>query len=258
MNVKKVFPVTILACVFLASCSSRDDTAKAHLARAENLLRASMVREARREIDSLIHRLPTSYSVRSTATSLYLKYELWSDAARQIEQILDLSAKGKLDKKLSREELAHWRLTLGLAWQNAREVERAERAFESALRAAPQSAQLMNALAYFYAEEGIKLNKALALARRAVKLAPSNGAIVDTLGWVEYKLGRYKSAARTLVKAVRLMPDDATLRYHLAAAYSKLGLIEEARIELNKALLLDPNHRESRTLLRSLQIQLRK
>ena len=48
------------------------------------------------------------------------------------------------------------------------------------------------------------------------------------------------------------MPDDATLRYHLGAAYARLGRRVEARIELGKALVLDRNMREAARLLRTL------
>ncbi|MCX8053752.1 MAG: tetratricopeptide repeat protein, partial [Armatimonadetes bacterium] len=126
----------------------------------------------------------------------------------------------------------------------------AERAYRAALTTAPNSAALMNNLAYFYAEEGIKLDEALLLAERAVRLLPNDANIVDTLGWAQYKKKRYSDAARTLERAVRLKPDDPTLRYHLGATYFKLGKLWNSRIELEKALLLDREMLEAKKLLR--------
>ncbi|MDH7600893.1 MAG: tetratricopeptide repeat protein [Armatimonadota bacterium] len=248
-----LFPVVAAAFSMLVGCSGFDREVSARLHKVDFLLSRSRVAEARREVQSLISRCPDRYDIRASIVSVYFRHRQWSDAAAQIEEILSLGLAGKLDRALHRDELASWYMSLGFALQNAREIERAEQAYKKALALLPENAHVMNTLAYFYAEEGLKLRDALNLARRAAARAPDNGAIIDTLGWVEYKLGRYRSAARTLARAVKLMPDDATLRYHLGAAYLQLGRVQEARIELSKALLLEPGHREADFLLRSIQ-----
>lgn len=253
MKFRIAFFFLFSSCLVLAGCSGLDRADEAQLQKADILLGQSRVVEARREIQALISRYPARYGIRSSVVSLYFKHKLWSDAAAQIEQLLALNSTAKLDKTLSSEELASWYLSLGYALQNARDVGGAEQAYRRALKISPENPHTMNALAYFYAEEGIKLREALNLARCAVARAPTNAAIVDTLGWVEYKLGRFKSAARTLARAVRLMPDDATLRYHLGAAYWRLGRIQEAWIELNKALVIVPGCREAKKLLQYVQ-----
>ncbi|MGQ9454515.1 MAG: tetratricopeptide repeat protein [Armatimonadota bacterium] len=222
------------------------------MTRLEKLSNKLKAQQVRQEIERITQRYPGNYLVYRNSISLLMKRGYWSDSAQIIEALIRTSRTGKLDRHLSREELASWYFTFGIICQKIREMGKAQRAYENALRLVPDNPHLMNALAYFYAEQGIALQKALKLARRAVELAPRSAEIVDTLGWVEYKLGRYQSAVRILQRAVRLMPDDATLRYHLGAAYAKVGQIDRARIELRKALILEPGNSDSLTLLNHL------
>jgi len=248
-------PAALFAAVvifLLAGCSSHDRPIEARLDRAERLLSHRRAAQARAEIEATIREKPSRSDTYRTAIGLYLKHERRPEAASVIERFVDLARAKKLDEKLSREDLARLHTVLGEIYQKNHLLLQAEDAYRAALALSPDSAQLLNALAYFYAEEGVKLDEGLDLARRAVALAPNDGMIVDTLGWAEYKLGRYDAAVETLRRAVRLMPDDATLRCHLGAAYARLGRSAEARIELGKALLLDRNTREAARLIKTL------
>jgi Flp pilus assembly protein TadD len=69
---------------------------------------------------------------------------------------------------------------------------------------------------------------------------------------VLYKLGRYEEALRELRIAVQTAPDTADLRYHLAAVYAKLGKKDDALVELEKALALQPGHEASLKLRKEL------
>jgi tetratricopeptide (TPR) repeat protein len=110
---------------------------------------------------------------------------------------------------------------------------------EAALRLRPDDLVTANNLAYRYAETGSHLEKAAILARRAARMRPWNAAFVDTLGWVHFKAKRYDAALRELRKGVRLLPDDPTLRRHLAALFRAVGDNQAARIELQKAAILE-------------------
>jgi Flp pilus assembly protein TadD len=66
-------------------------------------------------------------------------------------------------------------------------------------------------------------------------------------------MGRYEEALKDIRIAVDIAPTTAELRYHLAAIYAKLGRRQDALVELEKALALDPQHAPSRQLLNELQ-----
>jgi Flp pilus assembly protein TadD len=97
----------------------------------------------------------------------------------------------------------------------------------------------MNYLGYMWADQGVNLEQALALIERAVALQPDNGAYADSLGWAQYRLGRFSEARESLERAAELTPDNATIHDHLGDAYLALGDVERARAAYERALELD-------------------
>ena len=75
-----------------------------------------------------------------------------------------------------------------------------------------------------------------------MKQEPDNGAYVDSLGWVLFKLGRYEEALPHLRRAADLMKDDAVPLDHLADTLLKLGKRDEASARLKHAVQLDPKN----------------
>ena len=76
--------------------------------------------------------------------------------------------------------------------------------------------------------------------RTAVNLRPNDGYIVDSLGWVLFRLGDYLEATKNLERAVVLRPEDPTINDHLGDAYWKVGRKNEARFQWKRALSLSP------------------
>jgi Flp pilus assembly protein TadD len=75
---------------------------------------------------------------------------------------------------------------------------------------------------------------------RAVELRPDDGFIVDSLGWVHYRLGDYGAAVEQLERAVELEPGDPVINDHLGDAYWRVGRHREARYQWRRALTLEP------------------
>lgn len=121
---------------------------------------------------------------------------------------------------------------------NFGETERNLRAYMTFI---PDDPDILNFLAYLYAEEGVKLDEAQDLLRRALEADPDNPYYLDSLGWTYYKQGRAGEAIEHIQKAVFLMDsDDAVLRDHLGDAYLLKGDVERAREEWQRAIRLDP------------------
>ncbi len=78
---------------------------------------------------------------------------------------------------------------------------------------------LLNFIGYAYAEKGERLDEAEAMIKKALKNAPNDGFIIDSLGWVYFKQGRIYKAITELKRAVMLVPDDPTINEHLGDAY---------------------------------------
>ena len=75
----------------------------------------------------------------------------------------------------------------------------------------------------------VKLEEALTLIKKAVELDPQNGAFLDSLGWVYFKLGQYGPAEESLRKAIERTAGDASIHDHLAEVYEKTGRLETSR-----------------------------
>ena len=75
---------------------------------------------------------------------------------------------------------------------------------------------------------------------KAVELRPNDGYIVDSLGWVLYRLGDFAGAVRELERAVELRPEDPIINDHLGDAYWRVGRRQEARFQWRRSLSLDP------------------
>lgn len=112
----------------------------------------------------------------------------------------------------------------------------AERDLKAALAYRPDHPYLLNYLGYGWAEQGVELEKALELIEQAAMLRPYDGYIADSLGWVLYRMGRYREAIPHLENAVELLPYDTTVNDHLGDAYWKVGRRTEARFQWQRAL----------------------
>lgn len=103
----------------------------------------------------------------------------------------------------------------------------------------PDDAHALNYIGYTWADRGIKLDEAEKYVTKAVKLLPKNGYILDSLGWVYFKQGKYEKAVAELERASVLSPEDAVIMEHLGDARVKAGDREGAKKAYEKSLLLD-------------------
>ena len=91
----------------------------------------------------------------------------------------------------------------------------AERAFRKALAIDPMHAPTLNYLGYMLAERGQRLEEAVTLISRAVKIDPFNGSYLDSLGWAYFKQGKLDQAREYLVKAGEQMPVNSVVQEHV-------------------------------------------
>jgi Flp pilus assembly protein TadD len=91
----------------------------------------------------------------------------------------------------------------------------------------PDSPHAYNALGYSLADRGLRLEEARGLIVRALELAPGDPFITDSLGWVEFRLGRNEEALRHLQAAWAARP-DTEIGAHLGEVLWVLGRRDEA------------------------------
>ncbi|WP_157217536.1 tetratricopeptide repeat protein [Flavisphingomonas formosensis] len=102
-----------------------------------------------------------------------------------------------------------------------------------------RDAAILNNLAWAYFNAG-DVAQAQPLARKAAALAPSNGAVLDTLGWISFSADRQSADGLPMLQlAAQKAPANPNIRWHLAQALSVSGKADDARREAAAALNLN-------------------
>ena len=127
-------------------------------------------------------------------------------------------------------------MLIGVTNQRRGDTARAREAFEKILAENPRFAPAANNLAWILAEQGGDQERALQLAQLAKELAPDEGAVSDTLGWILYRRGVYQRALALLKEGATKLPDNPEVQYHLGVAAAKTGDRELARKALTLAV----------------------
>lgn len=135
--------------------------------------------------------------------------------------------------------IAHF--SRGVASERMGDWEAAEADFRRALELNEAQPQVLNYLGYSLVERQEHLDEALEMIERAAEAQPESGYIIDSLGWVLYRLGRYAEAVEPMERAVELMPVDPVVNDHLGDVYWAVGRRLEARFQWNRALSFADN-----------------
>ncbi len=132
-----------------------------------------------------------------------------------------------------------------MAAERIGKIDEMEKELRKVIQLQPDYAAAYNALGYSYADRNINLIEAKTLIETAIKLAPGDHYIMDSLGWVEYRLGNYAAAINHLQKAHDIQADPE-ISAHLGEVLWKQGRQEEARKIWDTAL---KNFPENNTLV---------
>jgi tetratricopeptide (TPR) repeat protein len=207
---------------------------QAQLQQADVLLLEKQTPDAIRLLESMRQQAPHDLHVLMRIGELLRGAERYKDAIPVYDQAVALAGQTP--------EPHHWALyyARGIALERTKQWRRAEADLRTALRLMPEQPQVLNYLAYSWVEQGVRLQEALEMLRRAAAQAPDDSYIIDSLGWTYYKLGDYDAAVMHLEHAVALRPFDAQMLDHLGDAYWQQGRRREARFRWKQALDFDP------------------
>lgn len=116
-----------------------------------------------------------------------------------------------------------------------------ERDLKAVLDKDPQNADALNALGYTLADRTDRFSEALGYIQRALELKPEEPAILDSMGWVQYRLGNLQQALKYLRHAVE-RTRDGEIAAHLGEVLWALGERDEAWKVWESALAEFPDH----------------
>lgn len=209
--------------------SDSPDYHAAELGRAEALRRAAKPDAAIEVLEKLAKEYPNQPQAHISLGDLQRQQESYDKAVIAYDRALALT-EGEAPnlwflhyaRGISHERLGNW--------------DKAEADFRAALALNPDQPQVLNYLGYSLVEKERKLDEALDLIQRAVAARPDSGYIVDSLGWVLFRLGRYDEAVGHMERAVELMPVDPVVNDHLGDVLWAVGRVREAEFQWRRAL----------------------
>lgn len=165
--------------------------------------------------------------------------EALGDVLRREEKWVDANAAYDKAVALLEEPRANdWRIFFarGIVLERQEEWAAAEADFRQALVLSPNQPAVLNYLGYSLVEQQVKLDEALTMIETAVRARPDDGYIIDSLGWVLFRLGRYEEAVQPMERAVELMAVDPVINDHLGDVYWAVGRKLEAAFQWRRAL----------------------
>jgi tetratricopeptide (TPR) repeat protein len=195
--------------------------------------RASRLPEAEAAFKKALQMEPDRVESHANLANVYIGLTRYDDALKQIDELL---------KQVPNNANAY--SMKGVIYQTKEDLASAKDNYERALKVDPNSFVAANNLAYILAEQGKDLEVALGYAQTARRLGPDQPASADTLGWIQYKMGRHVSARDQLQFAVSKQPENPTFQYHLGMVYKETKQIPQARAALQKAIGSKENFKE--------------
>ena len=129
-----------------------------------------------------------------------------------------------------------------LMWERRDDIPRAEADLRKILATDADDVNALNALGYTLADRTDRHQEALELIARAIAAQPDSPAIIDSYGWVLYRLGR-KQEALTELRRAFTKQKDAEIAAHLAEVLWVMGQKDESRKYFEESRKLDPENR---------------
>lgn len=159
----------------------------------------------------------------------YRIIEDYANAARAFRRAVEL-----------KDDESDYYFNLGVSYERMGKIEEAIRYLDRCVLLEDTNPVSLNYLGYLLADEGIRLVEAKGYIEKALSAEPENGAYLDSMGWVYFRLSEYEKAKEYLLSATFNIDAENEENYlvfeHLGDVYYVLGLFPEAVEAWRKAL----------------------
>ena len=216
---------------WLGKVGPGNDFATARIRRSLILARQGKLDLARTELRALPATTPAQ------ATQLTLAEAQMLRDADQNQAAYDFLGSA-IEKTPNNPELLY---DYGMTAEKIGRFEVLESAMRSVIRVRPDNAQAYNALGYTLADRNERLDEAKTLIEKANALSPDDASILDSLGWVQYRLGNNGEALQSLERAYKLR-NDAEIAVHLGEVLWVSGRNAEAEKTWREASAKEPQN----------------
>lgn len=197
--------------------------------------------EATRTLEEARTQQPESIDILSYLASFYEEMKIYDKAEACLIKGIEINAG---------DPTLHFRI--GVLYDKWGKSDASTKAMKKVLALDPEDPNALNYLGYTYARQGIHLEDAERLIKKALAHKPGDGYITDSLGWVYYQKGQFSKALSTLQKAATLLPEDPVVLEHLGDALVKNNRAEEALEAYRKSLA--QGHEDAPTLKEKIRL----
>jgi tetratricopeptide (TPR) repeat protein len=245
--------------------------------RANALITLDRLREAESEVRGIIRDHPEVRPARHGLARILLQEERWAEAVDALTNELSIGPphvhayvdRGEAELRLGFPAAALIDAESALAMDaedghalsikanalgDLGRYEQADATFERLLTLRPGDIRAIAGRAASLFELG-RLQEAIAMADEALAIDPRYSVAMVNRAAALDKLGRYDEAVATLTAAAQARPDDPTIYSNRALTLEKLGRLTEASADVDRAVLLDPTHRNALKLRAHLKLE---
>ncbi|MCI0466629.1 MAG: tetratricopeptide repeat protein [Beijerinckiaceae bacterium] len=202
--------------------------------------------EATKYLKRIVDENPGSEEALTALGSLQRAHKQYADAIETYSRALAKTAKPQKSGWVT----YYFR---GISYEREKKWPQAQADLMQALALYPEQPLVLNYLGYSWVDQGVNLEEGFNMLQRAVELRPTDGYIVDSLGWAHYKLGRNDEALKQLERAIDLKPSDPVINDHLGDAYWRAGRKLEAHFQWNHARDLGPEPEDKAKILHKIE-----
>ena len=208
------------------------DSGSYFIARAkmiENLGTLEEYSEAEKQIRILLEDYPQNTQLLSDLGTIYASMDDHKKAVKYFKDAIETADKN--DESI-------WPIyySLAVSYDKLDQKIEAEQNLQKALTLSHQNPNILNYLGYSWLEQGRNIDQAVQMIMEAYDKYPYEGHILDSVGWVYFKLGMYPKAVEFLEQAAALNPGNAVINDHLGDVYWFSGRQNEAVFQWNHAL----------------------
>lgn len=221
-------------------------------ARHNARVRQSAIRAQQGRVDDALALLDTSdpQSLEEEVLTASAGAQMLREAKRPLEAIKRLEAANE-----RMPDTVEIKYELAMMYERNERLNDTERLLREVIALDPGHAHSYNALGYSLADRNQRLPEALKLITRALEIAPNDPFIMDSMGWIKFRLGDYVTAVQYLEKAYRVRP-EADIAAHLGEALWMLDQRDAAKEIWKKGLAKEADNATLQETIKRLGVRL--
>jgi tetratricopeptide (TPR) repeat protein len=160
--------------------------------------------------------------------------QAYEKAKKYDEMAKSIDAAEKLSESDEEKETVFF--TRGAMYERQKKYDLAESEFRKVLKINPDNTSALNYLGYMFADRNVKIPEAYQMISKAVEKEPNNGAYLDSLGWVYFRMGKLKEAEDYVRRSLEKVGRDPTVHDHLGDILFQAGKVKEAIAQWEAAM----------------------